>query len=156
MLVPVYILFIGLLFLAQLMQSYASCFLPSFLRSCTCLLFLYRSLQVSAISLYHLVHCLGFCSLFYTEHILQSMLGQLVCDVYAGIACLAFLSYDWSQLHVGIACLASLAYDWVTACWDSLSILLHTGIVCLASLAYDWVTVCWDSLSAHSMLGKHV
>ena len=44
-------------------------------------------------------------------------------------------------MHAGIAYLVSLAYDWVTACWDSLSILLHAGIVCLASLAYDWVMV---------------
>ena len=50
-------------------------------------------------------------------------------------------------MHAGIACLASLAYDWVTACWDSLLILLHAGIVHLAFLAYDWVTACWDSLS---------
>ena len=87
---------------------------------------------------------LGFCSLFYTTHILQCMLGQLVCTVYAGIVCLTLLTCDWSQLHAGIVC---LAYDWVTACWDSLSIFLHAGIVCLASLAHDWVSACWDGLS---------
>ena len=67
--------------------------------------------------------------------------------VHAGIACLAFPTYDWSQLHAGIVCLAYLASDWMIACWDSLSVLLHTGIACLASLAYDWVIACWDSLS---------
>ena len=54
--------------------------------------------------------------------------------------CPPFLAFTASFIqHIfcsGIACLASLAYDWVTACWDSLSILLHSGIVCLA---YDWV-----------------
>ena len=66
-----------------------------------------------------------------------------------GIACLAFATYDWSQLHAGIVCLAFLAYDWVPACWDSLSILLHAGIACLALLAYDWVITngCFLSLS---------
>ena len=45
-LVPVYILFIGHLVPTQLMQSYASCLLPSLLRCCSCLLFLCRSPQV--------------------------------------------------------------------------------------------------------------
>ena len=71
--------------------------------------------------------------------------------MYAGLLCLNFQTYDWSQLHAGIACLAFLAYDWVMACWDSLSILLHAGIV-FSSLAFDWVTACWDSLDAFSML----
>ena len=71
---------------------------------------------------------MGLCSLPYTAHILQFMLGHLVCAVHAGIACLTFLTYDWAQMHGGIACLASLACDWVTACWDSLPILLHAGI----------------------------
>ena len=62
--------------------------------------------------------------------------GIAFCAVSAGIVCLASPTCDWSQLHAGIVC---LAYDWVTACWDSLSILLHAGIACLASLAYDWV-----------------
>ena len=102
----------------------------------------------TAILLCQLVHCFGLsCSLFYTVHILQCILGYLVCAVHAGIACLAFLTYDWSQLHAGIACLASLVYDWAIACRDSLSISLHAGIVCLASLAYDWATACWDSMS---------
>ena len=79
--------------------------------------------------------------------------GIVFCAVYAGIACLTIQTCDWSQLHAGTVCLAFLAYDWVTACWDSLSILLHAGIACLAYLAYDWVTACWDSLAAHNMLG---
>ena len=73
--------------------------------------------------------------------------------MHAGIVCLAFPIYDWSQLHTGIVCLASLACGRVIACWDSLSILLHAGIACLASLAYDWAVACWDSLAALSMLG---
>ena len=80
------------------------------------------------------------------------MLGEHVCTVYAGIACLAFLTYDWSQLHAGIACLAFLTYDLATACWDSLSMLLHARITCLTSLASDWLTACWDSVVALSML----
>ena len=154
MLVPTFILFIGLLVLAQLMQSYASHLLPSLLRCCSCLLFLWGSLLV--LQLFHCISLstvLDFCSLFYTAHILQCMLGQLVCSVHAWIACLAFPTYDWSQLHTGIACLASLVCDWVIACWDSLSILLHAGIMCLGSLAYDWAIACWDNLVALSMLG---
>ena len=75
---------------------------------------------------------------------------------YAGIVCLSYPTCDWSQLNDGIVCLVFQAYDWVTACWDSLSMLLHAGIVCLASLASDWVTECWDSLVAFSMLGYYV
>ena len=157
MLVLVYILLIGLLVLAQLMQSYASCLLPSLLRCCSCLLcllFLCRSLLVP--QLFHRVSLstvLGFCSLFYTVHFLQCMLGWLICTVHAGIACLTFLTCDWPQMHAGIACLPSLIYDWVTACWNRLFILLHAGIACLASLACDWVIACWDSLAALCMLG---
>ena len=49
-------------------------------------------------------------------------------------------------------CLASLAYDWVTACWDSLSILLHAGIACLA---YDWVITngCFNPFGVSSYYG---
>ena len=112
----VYILFIGLLVLALLMQSYASCLLPSLLRCCSCLLFLCRSLL--AIQLFHCVSLsavLGFCSLFYTVHISQCMMEQLVCSVHAGIVCLTFLTCDWSQLACWDTCLASLACDQVTA-----------------------------------------
>ena len=127
MLVPVIILFICLLVLAQLIQSYALCLLPSLLRCCSfllCLLFLCRSLLVL-----QLFHCVSLSAV-------QCMLGYFVCTVYAGITCPAFL-----------------AYDWVTGCWDSLSLLFHAGIVCLAFLAYDWAVGCWDSLSVLSTLG---
>ena len=70
--------------------------------------------------------------------------------------CLSFPTCDWSQLHAGIACLVFLSYDRVTACWDSLSMLLHAGIVCVASLASGLVTACLDSLVALSMLGQLV
>ena len=75
--------------------------------------------------------------------------------MHAGIACLTFPAYDWSQLHAGIECLASLAYDWVTACWDSLFILLHAGIVCLASLAHDRVITngCFNPFGMSSYYG---
>ena len=75
--------------------------------------------------------------------------------MYAGIVCLAFPTYDYSQLHAGIACLASLAYDWMTACWDSLSILLHAGIACLAFLDYDWAItkVCFNPFGVSSYYG---
>ena len=79
--------------------------------------------------------------------------GIAFCAVYTGLACLAFPTYAWSQLHARIVCLAFLAYDLVIACWDSLSVLLHGGIACLALLAYDWVIACWDNLSMPSMLG---
>ena len=62
--------------------------------------------------------------------------------MHAGVASLAFVTYDWSQLNAWIVCLTSLAYDWAIACWGSLSILLHAGIVCLASMAYDWLIAC--------------
>ena len=135
------------------MQSYASYLLPSLPRCCSCLLCLLSCvglLKSTTMFLCQLVYCLGFYSLFYTAHILQCMLGQLVSTVHAGIACLTFLTCDWSQLHAGIAC---LAYDYVNACLDTLFILLHVGIVCLASLTYDWATASWDSLSMLSMLG---
>ena len=131
MLVPVYIPFIGLLVPAQLMQSYASCLLPSLLRCCSCLLcllFLCRSLLVLQLfCCVSLSTVLGFCSLFYTKQIFQCMLGELVCAEYAGIACLNFPACDWSQLHVGRACLAVLADDWGTAHWDSLVVLGMLG-----------------------------
>ena len=149
---PVYILFIGLPVLAQLMQIYAFCLLPKLLRYCCCLLFLCRSLLV--LQLHHCVGMsivLGFCCLIYSGQILQCMLGYLVCNVYSGIACLNFLTCDWSQLYARIAYLAFLAYDWLTACWDSLSILLYAGIACLASMAYDWANACQDSLVALGM-----
>ena len=76
--------------------------------------------------------------------------------MYAEVACLAFPTCDWFQLHAGIACLTSLASDWLTAWWDSLSKLLHAGIVHLASMVSDWPAACWDSLVAHSMLGQCV
>ena len=81
------------------------------------------------------------------------MLQYCVCAVCAGIACLAFPTCDWSQLHAGIVCLAFLASDLATACWNSLSMLLHAGIACITSLASDWLTACWDSLAVLSMLG---
>ena len=73
--------------------------------------------------------------------------------VHDGIACLAFLTYDWSQLHAGIACLASLAYDWVAAHWDRLPVLLHAGIACLATKAYDWVVTngCFNPINVNSI-----
>ena len=66
----------GFLVPAQLMQSYASCLLPSLLMCCSWLLFLCRSLLV--VQLFHCVSLsavLGFCRLFYTIQILQCMLG---------------------------------------------------------------------------------
>ena len=157
MLVPVYNLFIGLLVPAQLMQSYAPCLLPSPQRCCCCLLcllFLCRFLLVVQLfCCISLSAVLGFYSLFLSVKILQYMLEYLVCTVYAGIACLSFLTSDQSQLHARIVCLAFLAYDWATACWHSLSMLLHAGIACLAYVASNWVTECWDSLVAISMLG---
>ena len=77
--------------------------------------------------------------------------------MYAGTVCLAFMAYDWSQLHAGIACLAFLTSDLATACWDSLSMLLHARIACLTSwpligqlhAGIAWLHLaCWDSMSS--------
>ena len=78
----------------------------------------------------------AFAASFIQVNFTQCMLGWHACAVYAGIACLA-----------------SLAFDWQTACWDSLSRLLHAGIACLASLTFDWLNECWVSLFVLSMLG---
>ena len=75
--------------------------------------------------------------------------------MYAGIAGLAFPTYDWSQLYAGIVCLASLAYDWGAAYWDSLSILLHAGIACLASMVCDRLITngCFNPIGVSSYYG---
>ena len=150
-----FFLFIALLVLAQLMQSYASHVLPSLLRCCSCFLcLLYMSLLILQLfCCLSLSAILGFCSpLLYTTYL----------TVHAGIACLCCACSDsmsdspdlwWPQLHAGIACLASLAYDWMTACWDHLSLLLHAWIVCVASMACDQAIACWDSMATLRMLG---
>ena len=132
------------------MQSYASHLLLSLLKWCSCLLcllFLCRSHLV--LKLFHCVSLstiLGFCCLFYTAHIFA---------VPAGIAYLAFSTDDWSQLHAGKICLASLVYDWVTACWDSLPILLNACVVCLAFFSHDWTITndCFNPFGVSSCYG---
>ena len=93
---------------AQLMQSYASHLLPSLPRCCSYLVFLCRPPQVYSYG------AVSTCPLFW---LLQPLLYSTYfavhawiafCTVHAGIACLAFLTCDWSQLHAGIAC---LVYD---------------------------------------------
>ena len=148
--IPVYILFIGLLVLGQLMQSHASHLLPSLLRCCSCLLFLCRSSSGSTA-----VFTVSDCPLFWAfaaSFILCIFCSACWDSLSACCACwdsmfLTFLTCDWSQLHAGIACLASLAYDWATACWGTLSVLLHAGIACPASLASDWLLTngCFNS-----------
>ena len=50
--------------------------------------------------------------------------------MHGKITFLAFLAYDWSQLHAGIACLASLAYDWVitNGCFNTFGVSSYYGI----------------------------
>ena len=88
---PSYILFIGLLILAQLMQSYASCLLSNLLRCCSCLLCLlscaslfwsYCYFPVSACPQF--VHVLGFATSLYSTYL----------AVYAGVACLCCACLD--------------------------------------------------------------
>ena len=153
MLVHVYILFIGLLVPAQLMQSYASCLLPSLLRCCSCLFFLCRSLLVL-----QLFCCVSFSAILF----LQPLLCSENFAMHAGIACLHCVCWEsMSELPdlwlVSIACwdsVSSFPGLWLGKCMlGYLSMLLHAGINCLASLASDWVTACWDSLVVLSMLG---
>ena len=96
------------------------------------------------------------CLLACCSGLLQPLLYSLDFAVHTGIACLSFLTCDWSQLHAGISlsmllhagvvCLASLTSDWVTACWDGLVVLSMLGIACLAFPVYDWATTGWDTM----------
>ena len=63
----------------------------------------------------------------------SACLDSLSALVHAGIACLAFLTYDW-QLHAGIACLAFLACDWPFSDWC-----LFKGVHC--KLCCDWLFI---------------
>ena len=64
----------------------------------------------TAISLCQLVCCSGLLQPLLYSADFTVHAGVACLHVYAGIVCLSFLTYDWSQLHVGIVCLTFLAY----------------------------------------------